>query len=228
MKILIAVETCHKFDYDMTPIDQCMVLYREGMDFHTPRQMTLRETWWKDIPTERDGNTIVKKMFYGRQPKGYGPNSSGTLDDEVTLDVDDRYCFLPYKTRALVRWALAEGVDKLFKCDDDTFVYVDRLLAAIPRADFVGRYNGGNFAAGGPGYWLSRRAMEAVAVAPIRQDEWAEDIWVGKVLDRSGVPVTFDPRYVDFRRGVVTDSTLAVCECDRFKMYGLHNELHVG
>ena len=32
--------------------------------------------------------------------------------------------------QAIYRWALAHGFAFVYKCDDDTFVYLDRLLAS--------------------------------------------------------------------------------------------------
>lgn len=212
MDTLFAVTTCHKFNYDMRSIDQCMVLYRDGMDFSTFRPPFIRETWWKDVP-----DTIGKKFFYGL------PCSREPESDEVFLSVPDDYAHLPYKTRELCRWALHHGYKYLVKADDDTFIYVDRLL----KSDFkdhpwIGRYNGGNFIAGGPAYVLNVEAMAAIENAPIGQKEWAEDIWVSSTLIRAGFKPHWDERYVDLRRGKVTSESLAVCECTRDTMHLLY------
>jgi hypothetical protein len=210
-KVLIAVTTCHKFDYDMRSINDCLVLHRSGMDFKTPRPPFIRATWWNDVP-----ETVGKKFFYGR------PSKVG-LDDEVFLDVPDDYAHLPYKTRALCKWAFENGYTHLFKTDDDSFVYVDRLLkSGFEKYPWIGRYNGGDFVAGGPGYWLNREAMLIAATAPIPQQDWAEDIWISKMLQRSGFQPHFDPRYVDLRRSQVESSTVAVCECTWDKMKALY------
>lgn len=211
-KTLIAVTTCHKFDYDMRSINDCMVLHREGMDFTTFRPPFIRETWWKDVP-----QTVGKKFFYGRPKKELG------LYDEVFLDVPDDYAHLPYKTRALCQWALDNGYTNVFKCDDDTFVYVDRLLkSGYEQAQWMGRYNGGEFVAGGPGYWLNEAALRAVAQGHIQKSDWAEDIWVSRTLQTKGFKPEFNPNYVDLRRGAVGESTVAVCECTQAKMKELY------
>lgn len=211
MKALIAVTSCHKFDYDMRSINDCLVLHRSGMDFKTPRPPFIRETWWNDVPEE-----VGKKFFYGRPV-------TTRHNDEVFLDVPDGYAHLPYKTRAICRWALGYDYTHLFKTDDDTFIYVDRLLnSGFEKHSWIGRYNGGDFIAGGPGYWLDREAMTIVAMAAIPHQDWAEDIWVSKTLQGTGARPHFDHRYVDLRRGQVEEDTVAVCECTGAKM----NELY--
>lgn len=220
-KILIAVLACHNFNYDMTSIDQCMVLHRSGMDYSTYRPPFIRETWWNDVPEH-----VGKKFFFGRQtpaPRGRVAPLRQPLDDEIFLDVKDDYVSLPYKTRGVCRWARENGYTRLCKADDDTFMYVDRLLASdYEKHAWIGRYNGGNFVAGGPAYWLDEAAINAVADAPISRSHWAEDIWVSGALLEKGFTPHFDERYVDLRRGAVDDNTIAVCECDQHKMRALH------
>lgn len=214
LKILIAVTTCHNFNYDMTAINQCMVLYREGMDFKSFRPPFIRQTWWNDVPA-----TVDKKFFYGRSKTAREP-----LADEVFLDVDDSYAMLPHKIKAIYQWALDHGYDYVFKCDDDTFVYVDRLLnSGFENHKWIGRYNGGHFVAGGPGYWISKDAMKIVASSAVGK-AWAEDIWVSGALVSAGYQPEFDHRYVDLRRGEVDNSTVAVCECTEAKMKELYGK----
>jgi hypothetical protein len=214
MKVLIAVETCHKFNYNMQAVDDCMVLYRgPEMDWTTFRPPIIRETWWKDVP-----DSVTKKFFYG-SPAPREPEA-----DEVFLPVKDDYAHLPYKTKAICQWALDHDVTHMFKVDDDTFVYVDRLLNSIPTDPWSGRYNGGEFVAGGPGYWVNADAMRVIAQAPVNiKHEWAEDKWASSALLRANFRPHFDNRYVDLRRGSVADDTLAVCECHQHKMRELYS-----
>jgi hypothetical protein len=213
-KVLIAVETCHQFNYDMRAVDDCMILYRgPEMDFTTPRTPAIRATWWKDIPPEVD-----KRFFFGM------PTLRQPLEDEIFLAVADDYVHLPYKTKAICQWAVENKYDWMFKADDDTFLYVNRILSSdFKTHPWTGRYNGGEFIAGGPGYWLNADAMRVVASASVNiKNEWAEDKWASNALLRAGFKPNHDSRYVDFRRGTVDSSTVAVCECTRDKMISLY------
>jgi hypothetical protein len=84
------------------------------------------------------------------------------------LPCGDDYNSLLHKMRQFCRWALTQDFDYLFKCDDDTFVVADRFLEFDPGGrDYIGvdpvDHINPKFASGGAGYWLSRRAAEAVA-----------------------------------------------------------------
>ena len=126
-------------------------------------------------------------------------------DDEVRVAAPDDYMALPYKTREIVRWSLAADYDHVFLCDTDTYVRPMRLLASgFDRGDLVGCVNGppsvpgaveGKYAwvSGGNGYWLSRRAMSAVASHD--PNHWAEDCWVAQVVQLQRLTVIDDQRY---------------------------------
>jgi hypothetical protein len=105
----------------------------------------------------------------------------------------DDYPSLPQKTRALCAWALEHtDCDYLFKCDDDTYVHLPRLLAAVPQGDYVGHDLGG-YASGGAGYWLSRRASRIIAER-LDAPTGHEDQLLGRVLAEAGMPVAHDRR----------------------------------
>jgi hypothetical protein len=123
----------------------------------------------------------------------------------ANLHVPDDYDHLPHKVQAMCRYALAEGYEYLFKCDDDTFVNVDRLLrSGFEKFDYAGRFNSATtgWATGGTGYWLSKRAMRVISEAGIA--DWAEDRFVGTVLRRAGIRCHRDTRYT-----LLPDETLA-------------------
>ena len=83
------------------------------------------------------------------------------------LDAPDNYEDLDSQGQRAHSVGSRPGYDYPFKCDDDTFVYPYRLLQkpSIGR-DYCGRHNGAGFMSGGPGYWLSAKAMKIVAKAP--------------------------------------------------------------
>ena len=168
MKLLIAISSCGDFESN-------------------GNNQALRDTWLKDAI--RLG--VPYKFFFG---VGQGGPELG--DSVILHDVPDDYGHLTYKTRASLRWAHAEGYDFVFRCFPDTYVRVDRLLACgFEQFDYLGDFRGEvagppNYASGGPGYWLSRKAFSFLIDAPVLgvwRDEitsWAEDLWTGQVLGR--------------------------------------------
>ena len=138
-------------------------------------------------------------------------------------DVDDGYGFLTYKTQASLRWANEYGADFCFRCFPDTYCRVDRLMACpFYEYDFYGDFrsegdaeagkgtepvgtilqNAQNYASGGAGYWLSRKAYKFLLNAPITGiwrdtiTPYAEDLWVGNRLGVCGTPL----KYFDEKR----------------------------
>src|SRR5208337_3948531 len=86
---------------------------------------SLRDTWIKDIPVEVD-----YRIFSG---------SYVSEPDEIHLQVDDSYLGLPYKTRAIMVWALEHGYDYIYKCDADTLVCPFNLLnSGFEKYDYMG------------------------------------------------------------------------------------------
>ena len=117
-------------------------------------------------------------------------------DDEVILHVPDGYVHLPYKTRESCKWALERGFEYIFECFPDTYINLDRLMGSgFEKHDYTGHQCGG-YAAGGPGYWISRKSAQIIADEPI-VTEWAEDRWVGRVMQEHKVPFVPDQRYAE-------------------------------
>jgi hypothetical protein len=194
MKTLIAISSCWDFE-------------KNG------NNKALRETWLPDVKAFPG---LDYKFFMGR---GQGAESAELPDDCVFLpDVDDGYGFLTYKTQSSLRWAHERGYDFVLRCFPDTYIRVNRLMhSGFEKNDFHGdfraeeggRTDGGtgkqmptlqqaqNYASGGAGYWLSRRAFELLLNAPITgiwRDEitvYAEDLWVGNILGRSKLKLNY-------------------------------------
>ena len=100
------------------------------------------------------------------------------MDDEVLIDVPDGYRYLPLKTRASHVYAVEHGYDYVFQCFTDTYVNVPNMLqSGFEYYDYVGYIvtnSWGSYIAGGPGYWLSRRACcECLVGKSI--NHWAEE-----------------------------------------------------
>lgn len=125
-------------------------------------------------------------------------------DDELHMCCPDDYISLPQKTRNFCQFCLDNyDFEYLFKCDDDTYVAVDRFLAYKPIGDYVGidpvecfedgQYSKG-FNSGGAGYFLSHKAAQIVATH-LTEKTGAEDLLVGRLLLSHGLKRTQDKRF---------------------------------
>lgn len=193
-KRLIAIPTCWKYEY----FDGGDGEHKSGYNDRRQKAvaMTWGGDWWRNYREHID-----LYHFLGRNPI---PTELPPVGHWIALDVPDDYYNLTFKTRGVVRWALAHGYDYLCKADDDTYVFLDRFLARFdPSIDYRGSVreaDGVNYASGAC-YTLSRRAMEFVAEATPESGEWREDLWVGKTLLKSGILPVHDP-------------SLRMCDCD--------------
>jgi len=171
VKLLIAIKSCER-------------------DAARNLNKAIRSTW----ATYFEGKADVR-FFIGN---GVQPLES----DEIRVDAPDDYDGLPYKTRGIARWSVANGYDFTFLCDTDTFVRPELINCGFEQYDYAGHYhdenivgrmfsvfiderqqtlyNGYWWASGGIGYFLSRKACEAL----INEEptHWAEDLWIGQVM----------------------------------------------
>lgn len=188
-RVLIAVPACHRYAYGQHKDSRIGHADRLSND----RVEAIRDTWAKDVKPFKA--YVELKFFYGRQdPKA---DQREPLADEVFLSVPDDYDSLPHKVKAIIEHAYRGGYDYLYKGDDDTFVYVDRLMASgFEGNDYLGySYPAqGNYISGGPGYWLSRKSMQLLSGTPVQG--WAEDKWVGETLRARGIFPVRDCRYL--------------------------------
>jgi hypothetical protein len=185
-KVLIAIAACHAYDYGNHACGITRIT--EG------RIDAQRETWIRDLAPF--ACYVDYKFFFGRSPDNRKPKA-----DEVFLDVPDDYEHLPQKMNAIYRWALANGFEYLYKCDDDTLVDVPRLMRepydSYDQLGFSNCSHGLNsrkcscYITGGAGYWLSARAMRVAISAPAlplsNPHRWAEDYTTGMALRGSGL-----------------------------------------
>lgn len=180
-KILVAIESCHRD--------------REA-------QQAQRDTWLSAL------NVVDYKFFLGR------PRTKAQCIDEVFLDVEDSYETLSIKTQAICDWAFRHNYDFIFKCDIDT-VLNGKTATISGGQDYVGGENADvdipgfpsgriEFCSGGAGYWLSRKALTAVANADTIST-CAEDVFVAHALAKVGILPIFKPGY-KWRPGSGIDS----------------------
>lgn len=142
------------------------------------RRRAVRETWLA-CPVEG----IECRFFIGGPARPEEP-------DVTAIDVNDSYDMLPAKVRAFFIEALRTSeFEWLFKCDDDTYVALDRLHELI---DFQHELIGNEFIeergspSGGAGYLLSRRVVELLANDHSLPAKGAEDVILGSAAIRLG------------------------------------------
>jgi hypothetical protein len=117
------------------------------------------------------------KFFYGATAK--------PKDDVIVVKAHDGYFDLTSKTKEKIKWALFQSYDYMFACLTDCYAAPERLLnCGFQQYDYFGDvycHKGGNpYCQGGPGYFLSRKAMEYIDADPSNYPN--EDCWVGDVL----------------------------------------------
>lgn len=129
-----------------------------------------------------------------------GDNSLTDKDEEdtVRLDAPDGYNELPAKVFSFFRHALENyEFDWLFKCDDDTYLDLHRLAGLCdPDYDLVGdaMINTRRAPSGGAGYLLKRSIVERLVALPGKPYSGAEDLIVGRLVDKLGGRFLFSPR----------------------------------
>ncbi len=143
---------------------------------HRGSHIPILTTWGKAL--EERGFTL--RFFLGG---GLGARRG---KHEVLVDAPDDYAGLSYKVLRILEWCEANDVSNVFLCDTDTYVDAQKLLmSGFQMEDYVG-FTGMNGLHGpphgGPGYWLSRRAVHVAlgayratkgdALARFEQDEW--------------------------------------------------------
>lgn len=152
------------------------------------RRHAIRRTWMKNKQPD-----IETLFFVGRRD---------TLPDEkdtLCLWADDRYDYLPQKVLAFFQHALQNyHFEWLFKCDDDTYIALDRLAGlADEKYDLIGDLSLAerNAPSGGAGYMLSRPLVEKiVAAAADIPATGAEDLIFGELAIRLGAKTHADKR----------------------------------
>lgn len=203
-KILIAISSCRR-------------------DARNGYNQALRDTWVKDIPSDveykffigdgtptNDNEEAIAASQTGCDlNRGINYQTKGAMsvidaaaqpalvpkDDEVLLQVPDDYRHIAVKVRAIFQYALSQGFEYVFKCETDTYVVPDRLLkSGFENHDILGGPAGKNLA-GGSGWWMSRKAMQAVVNEPI--NTWSDDCWFPTLLRSKGFAVGHDVRYSD-------------------------------
>lgn len=143
------------------------------------RREAIRNTWMRHAAPG-----IECVFFLGRREQALRE------PDVLPLWVHDDYNHLPEKVLAFFRHALEHyDFDWLFKCDDDTWIDLDR-LASLPdsRYELIGDMSLQTRGApsGGAGYLLSRALVEKIVAEPDIPLTGAEDLIFGRLAARLG------------------------------------------
>ncbi len=183
------------------------------------RRQVVRETWASAMPPG------VSALFF------VGDGGSGDEAGLVRLSVRDDYAALPAKVQHFYRYALAHyEFDYLFKCDDDTYVHVERLCTLPrPHVDFLGsqQLDVHGFASGGAGYLLSRALVQRFADDTV-SESGAEDVVFSVHARNSGARVESTPRLQPFGGDQVPQPNNDIVTghwCAPFEMQRIHAEL---
>lgn len=161
-----------------------------------PWRDAIRNTWLALVP--KDKADVV--FFVGRGE----PISEAVVE----LDCDDSYRGLPEKIREITRWASSQGYDFMLKCDDDTVLHPEKILACgYEQHLFSGKLNRhptkeDPFAITvGFNYWLARPCMDIVAKAELPPElepgltDNDDEKWIAKTLYGHGILLHNDFRY---------------------------------
>lgn len=190
---------------------------------HARRAKAIRATWLKKpLPSDARAFFLVSQRHAGQ-----------AHPDEWLLDCEDTYEETPLKMALFFKAALEKfDFDYLYKCDDDTYVNTAKLLAydcggrdyighvckgTISRVHHIDKVSSARFrrpyegeitqrwCMGGPGYFLSRRAVEIAAQALstekarawLAAEPW-EDKCVGDVLAQAGIRPSDDRSFAQW------------------------------
>lgn len=155
------------------------------------RREGVRESW---LTAPAPG--VECRFFLG------GEVSANEQSDTVGLDAPDSYEDLPAKVLEFFRYALKNyEFDWLFKCDDDTYLRLDRLESLCDEQyGLIGNHllAERNSPSGGAGYLLSRDIVEKIVAMPDIPPTGAEDVIFGQLaLDVGAVPLSTDRLCMD-------------------------------
>lgn len=118
------------------------------------------------------------------------------------LEVDDDFWHLPAKMQAAFKEVLrSSDFDWLVKCDDDSFMHLERLVQYVAQLPVGSRDIYGaptrrrDCVCGGGGYVIHRDTVAAIAADSAFPDCGREDVEVCKAVMRAGGKVIAEPRF---------------------------------
>jgi hypothetical protein len=172
------------------------------------RRQILREQCLKNSP-------LPWKFVFGDEPYPGDRERCGIPDDEILhASGSDAKKYLHLKDVALFKYALDNGFDYCLRGCDDSWVFPDRIVrAGLEPFDYAGNFPckfklGGtfdvpmarmNYAHGGCGIWLSRKAMQMIVDTPWDEhylDSWPEKLDVGFGIKFPKMPWYWDDHFL--------------------------------
>lgn len=207
-KLLIAIKTCHVCDYFVDPDTRDWLDAVRNKD-PLGRRTAQRETFLKDLKPRYGHDLVVDyRFFFGNRLRPrFDPDRRRPLtppvppalpearEDEVYLDVPDNYYHNSQKVQGICRYAEEGGYTDLLVLDDDTFIYPDRIVKSPSLG--VAYAGAGAFPEQafhpGSAFFLNRDSMNLIANA--RVGHWADDLWVGTVMQKNRVPMTTEKSF---------------------------------
>jgi hypothetical protein len=183
-KIAIVIPTASKLDYSAFRENQKRVhganlvtKYPDGIsglqvDGHNRRLEAVRDTWFKDTAAH---DNVSVEFFDGER-----------------CNCPDDHMHVVHKGMFAYKWAYENNCDWCFKADDDTFVFIDRLIRTVMEIPEGVHYAGlgqCDFGWGGVGYLIDRHALGLMVNQPVPDttQEWREDFWTGQILSQHGI-----------------------------------------
>ena len=208
MKILLAILSCQGY---------------------AERRGAQRDTWLKDL------HGADYRFFVGRPSTRDWEHV--IAPDVVLLNCCDDYSGLSEKVRKIVAWAYIHRYDFLFKADDDTYIWPERLLESGFEAhsysgfieDRDAHLRAFNFpvyphARGGSGYWIDRKAMGAV-LNELPDKRHQEDFAVGEAVAKRGLSTFHDDRYSDIQDRATHVAPISLHSCGIRRMREIHAQV---
>lgn len=157
-----------------------LLIIPQSCSKYPDRRDNCRNSWLRHVP-----EGVAYFFAAGSGEKDGDDKISEEEPDMVLLGCEDTYWALPRKTYHMMRYALEHyDFEYVFKCDDDTYVCIDRLLKDLEGEKFVSGWGSVNIS-GGAGYWLCREYVELLVKGMGEEfpKHWAEDICVKQVLE---------------------------------------------
>jgi hypothetical protein len=154
---------------------------------YSGKRKVIGDTWLSECV-----DNVTPVFFVG------GEQECWTDPQTVMVEAPDDYAHLPLKIRKFFEFSLRNfDFDWIFKCDDDTYVALDRLHSLLsPDHDIIGSpyLEERGSPSGGAGYFLSRAMVEELLADASLPCVGDEDVIHGEAVIRYGAKPLSTPR----------------------------------